>query len=88
MKGKITMFIATIFVLTVFAFGLTVIPTRIGQVEAQGMMGNNSFRHNNSMGDMMRGEDRNQTVEMMRNHHGTNWKEHCNKMMQEMDKES
>lgn len=83
MKSKMTIFIAAIFVLAVFSFGLIVIPTKIGQVKAQGMMGNFSNRPSNQMVEMMRGGDRNQMIQIMRNHHGTNWQEHCNTMMQD-----
>lgn len=34
-------------------------------------------------GNTMRGEDRQEMINMMRNHHGENWQDHHNNMMKE-----
>lgn len=40
------------------------------------------------MGEMMRSEDRDEMINMMRQHHGDNWQEHCQNMMNEIEQQS
>lgn len=78
-----------------FAFALLILPlvgagmlvglTKVSQVHAQEAARNGPIAHMSMMSTMMDGEDRKQMVEMMKKHHGENWKEGCVNMMNDMD---
>lgn len=79
-------FTLTLLTVPLFAFGLFVLASQANQAYAHDVRG--SGTHMVGMGNNMHGGNRGQMIEMMKQHHGENWQEGCNKMMQEMSQKS
>jgi hypothetical protein len=59
--------------------------TKVSQVHAQEAARNGPVAHMSMMNTMMDGDDRKEMVEMMKKHHGENWKEGCVNMINDME---
>lgn len=89
MKRLSVFIVGGIFTVVFVGFGIFLVTSKVNKVYADSnprRMQRLSSKHTGGimgMGNMMRGEDRQEMINMMRDHHGENWQDHHNNKMKE-----